>query len=75
MAVMPCGLSFAMNCRMHRPRTKRMRKLVSKSLTRAGESWMPSFPAQCRNVPATISRPAAMPNLRKHTSPRARTSP
>ena len=69
-ATIPAVLLRATNCRMHNPSTNRMRKLVSKSLTRAGELWMPSLPVRFRKVPTISSTPPAIPEYLKHTSSR-----
>ena len=47
-----------------------IRKLVSKSFTRAGESWVPRCPVRFKNVPTMSIRPPTSPHHLKQTTPR-----
>ena len=72
---MPAVLLREKNCRRHKPSTNRMRKLVSKSFTRAGEPEVPICPVRFRNVPTINSTPPKMPQRSKQTRSRLAASP
>ena len=46
-----------------------IKKLVSKSFTRAGESWVPRCPVRFRNVPIISSTPPVKPHPLKQAMP------
>ncbi len=66
----PVVLVWETNCRTHRPRTKMIKKLVSKSFTRAGESCVPRCPVRFRNVPIISNTPPINPHHLKQAMPR-----
>ena len=74
-ARMPAVLLREKNWRKHKPSTNRIRKLVSKSLTRAGEPDRPTTPVRFRNVPTISSKPPKIPQPLKQTRSRFSTRP
>ncbi len=74
-ARIPAVFVFEKNCRRQRPRTNKIRKLVSKSFTLAGDPVVPRLHVRLRNVPSINRTPPSMPHSLKHTSDRFSASP
>ena len=69
-ATRPAAFDLETNCRTHKPSTKTMRKLVSKSFTRAGEPVVPRWPVRFKKVPIISSSPPMTPEILKLAKPR-----
>src|SRR5689334_4456078 len=74
-AKMPAVLVREKNWRRHNPSTKRIRKLVSKSLTLAGEPEVPTRPVRFKNVPTINNRPPSSPHHLKQNRSRFSANP
>ena len=75
MATIPVVVWRERNWRMHNPKTNRMKKLLSKSLTRDGRAADPNRRRYQQNVAASRSTPPKMPPSRNIACPNLPTIP